>query len=174
MKIAVGSKNAAKVNAVREIVLEYPALARADVEGIEASSEVSNQPLSLEETMRGAMNRARNAFRDCDYSIGIESGIFPVPLSKTGYMDICIAAIHDGKDFHFGTSAAWEFPKKEILDFILKDGLDMSAAINRAGLTANPNIGAAEGAIGILTKGRVDRKAYTQQALRMALIHLEN
>ena len=56
---------------------------------------------------------------------------------------------------------------------MLEEGLDMSEAINKMGLTNNPNIGAAEGAIGILTKGRVDRKEYTKQALRMAFIHLE-
>jgi non-canonical (house-cleaning) NTP pyrophosphatase len=56
---------------------------------------------------------------------------------------------------------------------MVEEGLDMSQAINKAGLTKNPNIGAAEGAIGILTKGKVDRKEYTKQALRMALIHID-
>jgi non-canonical (house-cleaning) NTP pyrophosphatase len=59
------------------------------------------------------------------------------------------------------------------MDLIVKEGLDMSQAINKAGLTKNKDIGSAEGAIGILTKGRMDRKEYTKQALRTALIHLE-
>jgi non-canonical (house-cleaning) NTP pyrophosphatase len=40
-------------------------------------------------------------------------------------------------------------------------------------MTTNENIGSEEGAIGILTKGRMTRKEYTKQALRTALIHLE-
>ena len=43
----------------------------------------------------------------------------------------------------------------------------------KLGITKNPQIGSEEGAIGIVTKGRLDRKEYTKQALRMALIHLE-
>ncbi len=96
-----------------------------------------------------------------------------VPFSKTGHMDVCACAIYDGREFHLGLSSAWEFPDKKVLDYMLNDGLDMSQAINKAGLTKNPKVGSEEGAIGILTKGRLDRKEYTKQALRTALIHLE-
>ncbi len=96
-----------------------------------------------------------------------------VPKTKSGYMDVCVCAIYDGREFHLGLSSAWEFPDKIVMDFILKDGLDMSQAINKAGITKNTQIGSCEGAIGILTKGRLDRKEYTKQALRSALIHLD-
>lgn len=96
-----------------------------------------------------------------------------VPHSKSGFMDICVCAIYDGTEFHLGISSAWEFPDPKVTALMIEEGLDMSQAINKAGLTTNPNIGMEEGAIGILTKGRVDRKAYTKQALRTALIHLE-
>jgi inosine/xanthosine triphosphatase len=171
MKINVGSKNKAKVEAVAEILKEYPHLAIAGVESVDVKSDVSEQPLSLDESIKGAMNRARSAFKDCDYSIGIESGLMKVPETKTGYMDVCVCALYDGKEFHLGLSSAWEHPG--IFDPILNEGLDMSQAVNRAGLTDNPGIGAAEGAIGILTKGRLNRKEYTKQALRTALIHLD-
>ncbi len=173
MKIIVGSKNQAKVEAVREMLQDYPHLAGAEVVGMEAESGVANQPLSLEESMRGALNRAKGVFKDCDYSIGLESGLMHVPGSKTGYMDVCVCAIYDGKEAHFGLSSAWEFPKKEITDLMVRDGLDMSQAINKIGLTSDPKIGSREGAIGILTKGRLTRKSYTKEALRTALIHLE-
>ena len=55
-----------------------------------------------------------------------------------------------------------------------KEGLDMSEACNKVGLTNNPKIGSEEGAIGILTKGRMTRKDYTKQSIITALIHLEN
>ncbi len=173
MKIIVGSKNHAKIHAVSEILHEYPHLTEAEVIGAEAASGVSNQPKSLEETVLGAKNRAKEIFNTCDYSIGIESGLMHVPGSKSGYMDVCVCAIYDGTEFHIGFSSAWEFPDVSTTDLMVKEGLDMSQAINRAGMTKNPQIGSAEGAIGILTKGRMDRKEYTKQALRTALIHLE-
>jgi inosine/xanthosine triphosphatase len=172
MKFNVGSKNKAKVEAVAEILKEYPHLAGAQVDGVDAASGVSDQPKSLEETVAGAMNRAKAAFADCDYSIGLESGLMRVPETKTGFMDVCVSAIYDGKEFHLGLSSAWEH--SGIFDLVVNKGLDISEAANQLGLTHNPGIGAAEGAIGILTKGRLDRKAYTKQALRTALIHLED
>jgi len=173
MKIIVGTTNRAKIEAVEEIIKDYPHLAEAEVLGASVESLVSDQPKSLEETITGAMNRARATFSDCDYSIGIESGLMPVPYTKGGYMDFSACAIYDGQEFHLGLSSAWEFPDKQITDLMIKDGLDMSQAINKAGMTNNPKIGSEEGAIGILTKGRMTRKEYTKQSLRTALIHLE-
>ena len=104
MKINIGSKNQAKVEAVKEILQDYPHLKDAEVLTMEAKSEVADQPLTLEETMRGAMNRSRNAFNNCAYAIGLESGMLPVPHSRTGYMDLCVCAIYDGQEFYFGTT----------------------------------------------------------------------
>ena len=174
MNIAVGSKNKAKVDAVREILQDYPHLAGAQVAGFDVSSGVSDQPKSIEETVNGATNRARVAFEKCercDYAFGLESGLMKIPETKTGYMDVCACAIYDGKEFHLGLSSAWEH--RGIFEIVIKEGLDISAATNKLGLTKNPEIGAAEGAIGILTKGHLNRKEYTKQALRTALIHLE-
>jgi inosine/xanthosine triphosphatase len=172
-RIRVGSTNKAKLEAVRELLLDYPHLVTASVEGFSADSGVSNQPKTLDETITGAMNRARHSFNECDYSIGLESGLMVVPNTKSGYMDVCVCAIYDGNEFHLGLSSAWEFPDKKIMEIIINEGLDMSQAINKVGLTNDPNIGSEAGAVGILTKGRVDRKEYTKQAVRMALIHLE-
>lgn len=173
MKIIVGSKNPAKVEAVREIILDYPSLAAAQVGFIEASTGVSDQPMELEETIRGAKNRALVARESgADYGIGLESGLMLVSGSKTGYMDVCVCAIYDGQEYHIGLSSAWEFPDPAVLEKI-KGGMNMTDAVHDHGLTDNPQIGYAEGAIGIFTKGRLNRKEYTKQALRTALIHLD-
>ena len=173
MKIIVGTTNNAKIAAVEEMLKEYPHLAHAEICSTKTASGVANQPKSLGETVDGAINRARDAFNNCDFSIGIESGLMEVPKTKSGYMDVCACAIYDGKEFHIGLSSAWEFPDPKVTALMVKEGMDMSQAINHAGLTSNPDIGAAEGAIGIMTKGRMDRKEYSKQALRTALIHLE-
>ena len=172
-QFVVASENKAKVNAVVELLALYPHFKDATVRSARVNSDVREQPISLDETLRGAMNRARNAFNECDFSVGIESGLMEVPYTKSGYMDVCASAIYDGKEFYLGLSSAWEFPDKDIIRAIIEEGIDMSQAINNAGLTKNPQIGTEEGAIGIVTKGRIDRKEYTKQALRMSLIHLE-
>lgn len=173
MKLIVASLNPQKIAAVREMVEEYPMLAGASVEGVAVPSGISDQPKSLEETVVGAINRAKSAFVDADYSFGLESGLMAVPHSKTGIMDLCVCAIYDGKNIHLGLSSAFE-PPKIIAKLMHEKGMNMSEATEAAGLTKNKNVGASEGLIGILTHGRLTRLLYTKQAVLTALIHLEN
>jgi inosine/xanthosine triphosphatase len=172
MKIKIASQNPAKVEALREILADYPHLKKAEINAVDAPSGVDDQPKSLKETVRGAMNRSKNAYTDCDYSFGIESGLMEVPNTKSGYMDVCVCAIFDGNEYHLGLSSAWEAPKR-VSEFMLNDGLNMNAAAYKAGLTDNPKVGSAEGLVGIMTKGRLTRKEYTKEAIRMALIHVD-
>ncbi|MEK6855462.1 MAG: inosine/xanthosine triphosphatase [Nanoarchaeota archaeon] len=173
MNINVASRNPVKVDALREVLQIYPDLRDCKVIEIQTNSGVSAQPKSLEETVQGAINRATVIFNGCVYSFGIESGLMAVPQTKTGSMDFCACAIYDGKNYHLGLSCAFEFPTK-VTRMIHKDGIDANEAFYRLGLTSNRKIGSSEGAIGMLTKGRISRKDYTKQAIQMALIHLEN
>ncbi len=173
MIINVGSKNKNKILAVREIIQDYDFLKDAKVVGADVLSNVPEQPKSLEETVDGAKSRSKNAFQNCDYGIGIESGLMKVSGSKTGVMDITACAIFDGKKYHLGLSSAFEYPKK-VVDEIFTHNLDASQAFKRVGLTKKEKIGAEEGIISVLTGGKIDRKQYTQQAIQMALIHLQN
>jgi len=173
MKINVASKNPVKVAAVSELVKYYGILRGADVVSFPVPSNVSSQPRSLEETLRGAMNRARAAFSSCKYSFGIESGFMAVPNTKTGYMNVTSCAIYDGRSYSIGLSSAFECPPK-VTRMIFEEGVELDEAYHRTGLTSSKRIGYAEGAISALTKGRLNRKDYTKEAVRMALIHLEN
>ncbi len=173
MKITIGSKNPAKIAAVAGLMEDYPGFKGASFSGVDVPSGVSEQPKTLEETITGAMNRARQSFVDCDYSFGLESGLMPVPHTKTGYMDFTACAIFDGQQYHLGLSSAWEAPA-EVSRYMLEEGLDMNQAAYKAGLTDNPKVGSAEGLVSIVTKGRTDRKRYAQEAIRMAMIHIDN
>lgn len=173
MKIIVGSANLNKVEAVKEALADYPEFVSAEVDYIAADSEVSNQPKTIEETILGAKNRARNAFVGCDYSVGLESGLFAVPDTKSGYMDITICAIYDGQTYHLGGSPVFEYPKK-MVEMVFEQGLEIDQAARQAGVTTNDRVGRAEGMIGILSRGILDRKKYTKHAVTTALIHLLN
>lgn len=74
MRVMVGSKNSAKVAAVEQAVAAYWPDAR--VEGMETDSGVSNQPIGDEETMTGALNRARAALATgAELGVGLEGGV---------------------------------------------------------------------------------------------------
>ena len=173
MKIIVASKNPVKVDAVREVISQYQFLADAEISSVAVTSGVSEQPKSLDEIVRGAVNRAKHAFQYCDYSFGIESGLMEVPYTKTGLMDACACVIYDGKQTHIGLSCAFECPP-DVIKAVLREGCDLDSAFLKTGLTSNPKIGKSDGAIGLLTKGRMTRKEYTKQAIMMALVQVEN
>lgn len=172
MKVGVGSKNKTKVDAVRETLLDYPLFTGADVICVEVQIEEFGHPKSMEETVAGAIERARQAYVNNEYGFGIEGGLIEVPYSKSGYMGVAVCAIYDGEKTHLGLSPAYEWPAK-VIDGILNKGLDGSQAMKAAGITQEEKLGANKGFIDIVTNGRMDRTAINKAAITMALVHLE-
>ena len=136
-------------------------------------SHAFGHPKSIEETVAGAIDRAKQAYKNHDYGFGIEGGLMKVPHTKSGYMEVPVCAIFDGKQIHIGLSSALEWPKKT-MDLILNKGMDGSQAMKAAELTTHEKFGEKEGLIGVLTKGRTNRTEHNKGAIAMALIHLEN
>ena len=77
MQINVGSKNPVKIKAVRDAFGHY--FKDFEVVSVNVDSGVHQQPKSLKDIVDGAKNRAIAAFKNCDYSVGLEAGIFPFP-----------------------------------------------------------------------------------------------
>lgn len=172
MKINVASTNIQKIQAVKDIASLYEIFKNSEIEGVSVSSGVSDQPWTLEATIDGAINRAKNAFIDCDYSVGIESGLVGVPKTKSGFVDVCVCAIYDGKEVYVGLSTTFEIPKRA-LDLI-DETTDLSSAWRKAGLTNEEKIGTGNGVVGMLTKNRITRLEQTRQALISAMVRLDN
>ncbi len=164
-RIIVASLNRNKINAVTEVFPSY------HVEGAACPSGVSEQPLSLEEIVRGAINRAKGVFQNCEYSVGIEDGISHVPQTKSGYMNFCCCAIYDGRCIYLGIGPAFEYPP-ECTKKVVNEKITVSEAF--APVSGKPGIGYEEGIIGWLTGGRINRKDYTKQAVEMAKIQIDN
>lgn len=173
MKITVGSTNQAKIQAVIEVVHECALFTNPEVVGVDVSVEQFGHPVGIDAIVKGAMDRAKHAFLNCDLSVGIESGLLPVPHTKTGYVEIAVCAMYDGQQFHLGTSSGYEWPKA-VAEMIVKGGKDGSQAMREVGLTSHEKIGIAEGAVGLLTKGKLNRTQQNKQAVIMALVPLEN
>lgn len=172
-QIAVGSLNPVKLSAVEEAITDYPILSGLKVQGVSVESGVREQPLSLEETIRGAKQRAKQAFKNCRYSIGIESGFMVIPETNGEYMDVSICSVYDGKQHHIGMSCGFRIPR-EITQSIINKGWDLDKGLKHHGLTSDPRLGVSKGAIGLFTNGRICRKDYSKQAVIMALISVEN
>lgn len=155
---------------------EYPFLAGASVLGVDVPSGVPAQPKGLEETLRGALNRAKaalGAVPGAALGFGVESGIFPVAGSRTGWMDTTACAVWDGAESFVGFSSCFEYPD-DLTSLMHEKGLEVTDAALELGYSDDPKFGAKQGMVGVLTKGRLDRAGYSFQALRAALIHLEN
>lgn len=176
MNVALGTTNSIKIQAVEEVIENYSQFANANVYSFSVPSEINEQPLSLEETILGAKNRAKNAYaacNSCNYSFGIESGLFEANGTQTGFLEACICCIYDGANYCTGMSCGFEIPPN-ILALVLDKNRDLGQACYESGITTNSKLGSAEGLIGILSKGRIDRKEYTKQCIITALIQLEN
>ncbi|KAL1526520.1 hypothetical protein AB1Y20_015230 [Prymnesium parvum] len=175
--VAVGTTNPCKLRAVRRTIEAFPSVANlasiCACSGI--SSGVSEQPMSLEETAKGARNRAEAAHASIDggrhtLGLGIESGLFS--LGEKHY-DVCVVSAFDGARHHLGLSCAFEIPTS-ILSHIFQGGLDLSQACKASGITSDPKLGEHGGLISILSKKRVSRLDYTVQAISMALFFAEH
>jgi inosine/xanthosine triphosphatase len=155
MRIAVGSHNPIKISAARNVLLKvYP---EAEILAVEAESGVSDMPLSDEEAIRGARNRARHS-RDllqADLGIGLEGGTTTVGGE---HMTSGWAAVFDGERFGIGGGGHLLLPPAVDRKIILEKK-ELGTAIDE--LVGGNNLKQKMGAIGILTGGLSTRqKAY--------------
>jgi inosine/xanthosine triphosphatase len=174
MKINVGSKNIIKVHAVREAVALYPYIFQdAEVNAIDVDVELYGHPKDINETIEGSLNRAKQAFYDCDYSFGIEGGLIEAPHTKSGYLETSACAIFDGQEFIIGLGPAYEWPIK-VTEKILSGEADASLAFKQLKLTHHDKLGTKPGGIiGFLTEGRISREDFVRYSIIMALVQLE-
>ncbi len=168
MRIVVGSKNPNKFNAVKEAFAMFSQFEGAEFTFVGAASDVADQPIGHEETVKGAKNRSKNAFQTSGISVGLESGLVRVPQTSTGYMNLTICSIYDSTNYFIGSGPGFELPSV-ITRLVVDEGLELDDAILKSGMTDNPRIGYSDGIIGIMTGGIVTRKAYMVPAVTMAL-----
>ncbi len=163
MKVVVGSTNPTKVEGVRLAFESY--FESVEVVPKKVSSGVRPQPIG-DEVIEGAINRAKNAYGDCDFSVGVEAGLFPIKNTITGYVDFQVAVIYDGKRYSIGFGPGFEFPPF-VVERALK-GEEVGKVMED--FTGIEDIGKKVGAIHYLTKGKVSRVELTRMAVVMALI----
>jgi inosine/xanthosine triphosphatase len=163
MKIAVGSTNPSKIQAVREAF--YELFGEVQVRGIPVVSDVAAQPFH-EEVMQGAVNRAEKAITvtGADFGVGIEGGI--IQLGGRWYNLGFVAIIDKAGQLGTGTSGLFECPST-ILEQV-KRGKELGDVMDE--VTGRKETEKEEGAIGIFTKGTVKRTDLYKHGVFMALV----
>ena len=168
--VLVGSKNPVKIACTED------AFTRAFnksflVEGINAASGVSDQPIGEAETHLGAKNRAHNSrevFPEAHYWVGIEGGVDEDEYGMFAFAWIYILA-RDGKTSQSKTGTFY-LPKA--VTELVKEGMELGKADDQ--VFEQENSKQQGGSVGILTHGVVDRNEYYRQAIILALIPFVN
>jgi inosine/xanthosine triphosphatase len=163
IRMHVGSENPVKVRAVRNVVRGR--YRQVQVSGVAVESGVPAQPKAME-TVAGAVNRARAAIGDADFGCGIEAGLFWSEAAGT-HLDVQYCAVVDKMErVTIGHGPGFAYPDRVINDVQL--GKTVEEAMRR--LTGQKDIGQKQGAIGYLTKGKLDRTELTEMAVIAALV----
>ncbi|MFZ2587344.1 MAG: inosine/xanthosine triphosphatase [Alphaproteobacteria bacterium] len=157
--IIVGSKNAAKIAAVQQGVGAY--WLEATVRGEDVPSGVSAQPLGHEETLTGALNRARAAKAlGADLGVGLEGGVVeihgtPIMMSYVAITDGVREVVVPGP----GTPLPASWGKA------LSQGAELRPLVLAAGLPYDYK----SGVNGLLTNGKVNRDDMFAIVMKTAL-----
>ena len=155
--------------AVKNIMLRVHTDKILDVFGVAVNPSISSQPFNGE-TFTGAINRAKEVMKikNIDLAIGIEAGLFKFPFLSNNYLDMHWCAILDKmKKITIGCSSGFELPSK-VVHQVKKCGKEVGKAMDE--FVGIDDIGRKMGAIGILSKGILDRTGLTEQAVLMAMI----
>lgn len=161
MKIIIGSKNPAKITAVKNAFPEesYQFVA------MDISSGVSDQPFSDEETITGAKNRAAAALMEGkgDFGIGLEGG---VQETKNGLL-LCNWGAIASMDFEPIIAGGARLILPEEIAVRLRAGEELGPVMDE--YAKKQNVRKNEGAIGIFTNGFLNRtEMFTHITLMLA------
>ncbi|WP_408007259.1 DUF84 family protein [Pseudalkalibacillus sp. A8] len=158
MIVAVGSKNPAKIQAVRSIVESL----EGQVEGLDVPSLASSQPFSDSETRKGAINRAK-ACIDKGYKLGLglEGGVVD---SEDGLFLCNWGALVTEELGTYVASGAKILLPKEISDPV-RSGIELGDVM--ADYTKQRDVRKKEGAIGIFTDGWITREEMFAHIVRL-------
>jgi len=169
-KIIVASKNPIKINSAKLGYQKVFPNSTFECEGVSVPSNVSDQPMSNQETLQGATNRATNAkndFPDANFWIGIEGGIERMGEEMMAFAWIVILS----KDRKGKARTGTFFLPPKVVELI-NVGKELGEADDI--VFGHSNSKQKNGAVGILTKNLTDRTQFYVEAMVLALIPFLN
>ncbi|WLR56030.1 DUF84 family protein [Mesobacillus subterraneus] len=161
MRVAVGSKNPAKINAVKEAFNEY----QYKIISVDAGSGVSEQPISDEETIKGAVNSAIHAAEqgEAEIGIGLEGGVQQTPY---GLM-LCNWGALAVKGMEPIIAGGARIPLPEEIARQLLLGAELVPVMDE--YAQKQNVRKNEGAVGIFTNGQINRSEMFTHVMKLLL-----
>lgn len=168
MRIAVGSTNLVKIKAARNVFRRF--FTRVHVEGVDVGAELPPQPIGKSKIIACAIRRAKRALTSgkFDLGVGIEAGLVRAPRTISGFVDVQWCAIVDRRGvITLGHGPGFEYPAKLVKE-VLSKGTEVGWVMER--ITGIKRIGERMGAVGYLSRGRLDRIRLTEQAVLVAMI----
>lgn len=164
-KIIVASKNPVKLNATKEAFVRMFPDKEFEVEGMNADSGVSEQPLSDKETYQGALNRVNNAsVHEADFYVGIEGGLEERGDEFESFAWVVVKS--DNGVYGKGRSATFFLPEQ--VSALVKEGKELGDACDE--VFQEHNAKQNQGTIGILTDNNIDRTKYYIDPTIIALV----
>ncbi|MFW1057263.1 inosine/xanthosine triphosphatase [Vibrio parahaemolyticus] len=165
-KVVIASLNPAKINAVKSAFQSAFPQQAFEFVGISVPSEVADQPMTNEETHRGAVNRVKNAkveMPTAEFYVGLEAGIED---------NVTFAWMVIESDTHSGESrsASLMLPPEVLAQ--LADANELGDVMDK--VFGTENIKQKGGAISLLTQNQLTRSSVYHQALILALIPFTN
>ncbi|MEM9955292.1 MAG: inosine/xanthosine triphosphatase [Chloroflexota bacterium] len=164
--IAVASQNPVKLEATRIGFQQMFPETTHTLRAFAVPSGVREQPMSHDETLQGAINRAQGAFAladTADYAIGIEGGIKPVGEQLAVFAWVVIT---DGQRLSQAQTGIFYLPQE--VAHLVRDGYELGHADDI--VFGRNNSKQSTGSIGLLTDDALTRTTYYVQAVIMALI----
>jgi len=151
MKIAIGTKNQAKVQAVEKVCSTY--LETYDFLALAVPSYVSDQPIGDEETLLGAKNRALLALKElqAEMSFGLEGGV----KELNGQLFVCNWGVLHTKNGQQFIAGGAQIPLPEEVAAAIRKGEELGPVMDA--YTKQVGIRHKEGAVGVFTNGIVNR-----------------
>jgi inosine/xanthosine triphosphatase len=170
-KVIIASTNPIKINTTEIGFAKMFPTETFEFEGISAKSGVSDQPMTEEETLLGATNRAKNASKQipkADFWVGIEGGLEEIDGQMSSFAWVVIKG-KNGKTGK-GKTGTFFIPQKVVQ--LIKQGMELGDADDV--VFKRKNSKQANGAVGILTNDVLTRTTYYKDAVIMALIPFKN
>ncbi|WP_216831801.1 DUF84 family protein [Alkalihalobacterium elongatum] len=157
---AVGSKNPAKLEAVRSVFTDVKTV---DIIGVDVNSNVSAQPFSDEETMEGAISRAKGCLIDerVKVGFGLEGG---VTETKAGLMLCNWGALMD-RNGEMTVASGAKIILPDHLAVQVRAGKELGDVIDR--FAKERDVRKKGGTVGILTNGLITRSMMFEHIVRL-------
>ena len=169
MHVVIASLNPAKKVAVEQAFRAAPGIEGTLFSAVAVPSGVAEQPVSDEETRRGARQRvaaARLAVPEADYWVGLEGGLERIDGAWMGSAWMVVVNRAGGE----GMARTPTLPLPPAVQTLLDQGLELGVANDQVFNTRDSK--RKGGAFGLLTDGQLTRAEVYAQAVTLALMPL--